>query len=236
MEWFSAIMLFVAKTEGETPTNAPFKDSIRVFRARDAAHAAVRAEAVGRAAGGESRNEDGQTVRWTFVNVIEVINLHENVLEDGTEVFWIWEERAHEDDPTWTGAQAPRRSAEVSDLAEPSIGWRSLALTWFCAQISSVCQVDGQLPSTFAESYRVFRARDMAHAALRAPDVGLLEETDYENDLGETVRWTFLEVIEVQDLGASTLEDGTEVFSILHGGESEEDQDPDDAQAPAEVG
>lgn len=87
MGWYSAKLLFVAVVDGRLPADALVEESSRVFQALDLEQAAVRAEEIGHTAVHDYENEDGQTVEWTFVKIIELQELCEGTLEDGVEVF-----------------------------------------------------------------------------------------------------------------------------------------------------
>ena len=88
---------------------------------------------------------------------------------------------------------------------------------WFAAKLlfeSSVPNEDGRLLQE--ESIRLIQASDEADARSRACQLGNSEQHQYRNDLGETVAWQFVSVLEIQDLCEESLSDGTEVFSTLH--------------------
>jgi hypothetical protein len=65
------------------------------------------------------------------------------------------------------------------------------------------------------ESIRVFLSDGLDLARHRAEELGRAAEHEYQNEYGELVRWTFVTVLEVQDLCAFELQDGAEVFSVL---------------------
>jgi hypothetical protein len=87
MSLFSAKLLFVATIDGKAPRGALVEESIRVFRASDAADAAKRADEIGRTSVHEYKNDAGQTVQWAFVRTLELQDLCEQTLDDGAEVF-----------------------------------------------------------------------------------------------------------------------------------------------------
>ena len=65
------------------------------------------------------------------------------------------------------------------------------------------------------ESIRLVEAGDESEAKAKATVLGNSEEHEYANVCGETVRWRFVSVLEVQDLCEVKLFDGMEVFSRL---------------------
>lgn len=87
MPWFSAKLLFVARVGDHVPSDAVVEESIRVFRARDEDDAARRALEIGQNPPVEYKNSDGETVEWAFMKVMEVQDICEETLGDGTEVF-----------------------------------------------------------------------------------------------------------------------------------------------------
>lgn len=88
---------------------------------------------------------------------------------------------------------------------------------WHSAKLLFVAVVDGRLPADalVEVSIRVFRASDLAQAAVRAEEIGHAAAHDYKNEDGQTVEWRFVRAIELQDLCEDTLEDGVEVFSLM---------------------
>ena len=59
------------------------------------------------------------------------------------------------------------------------------------------------------------RAQTEERAWEAAKEVGTAAAVAYQNDRGENVAWSFVEVVEVQDLCEETIEHGTEVWSRL---------------------
>jgi hypothetical protein len=87
---------------------------------------------------------------------------------------------------------------------------------WFAAKLlfeSSVREDDGRVLQE--ESVRLIQADDEAQAHSKATNLGPSEEHEYSNEQGETVRWQFVSVLEVQDLCENYVFDGMEVFSTL---------------------
>lgn len=67
----------------------------------------------------------------------------------------------------------------------------------------------------FEESIIVFKMRDDAKASAikkRVEQLGKKASDHYKNQYDETVRWTFREVLEVQEIMGHELADGTEIY------------------------
>lgn len=88
---------------------------------------------------------------------------------------------------------------------------------WFSARLLFEAEVNGGVPrdGLQEESFRLIRANDGAAAEACAREVGEREEHSYANAEGQTVRWRFIRVVEVQEISDSELQHGTEVFSIV---------------------
>ena len=85
--WFAARLLSEDLHPSE-PNAAPlFEESIILLRARDAAEARARSEEMAARSETEYSNPDGHTVRWVFREVLEVQELVDDDIADGTEVY-----------------------------------------------------------------------------------------------------------------------------------------------------
>jgi hypothetical protein len=89
--------------------------------------------------------------------------------------------------------------------------------SWHAAKILFEARVDGRTSADALreESIRVFLSDGLDRARWRAEELGRAAEHEYQNEYGELVRWTFVTVLDVQDLCAFELQDGAEVFSVL---------------------
>jgi hypothetical protein len=89
--------------------------------------------------------------------------------------------------------------------------------SWFSVKLLFESVIDGkaQEQPLCEESIRVLLEENEESARTKAEAIGRGAEHEYQNDAGETVSWRFVSVLEVQDLSAASLEDGTEVFSTL---------------------
>lgn len=85
--WYAAKLLFASTINGEKRQPALCEESIRVLLAETEDDALARAQELGKAGEHDYPNEDGETVNWHFVSVIEVQDLTERELHDGAEVF-----------------------------------------------------------------------------------------------------------------------------------------------------
>lgn len=90
-------------------------------------------------------------------------------------------------------------------------------MNWYAVKLLFQSQIDENPKGDdlWEESIRVLIADDEEAAHAEALKVGKDAEHSYLNEAGETVAWHFREVLEVQDLGLSELQHGSEVFSRL---------------------
>ena len=97
--------------------------------------------------------------------------------------------------------------------------------SWYSAKLVFESTINGVKEPNFLceESIRVLLADSEEDARTRAEQIGRAAEHDYMNEAGESVRWQFVSVLEVQDLSETDLQDGTEVFSKLF---RQDDSDP----------
>jgi hypothetical protein len=86
---------------------------------------------------------------------------------------------------------------------------------WFAAKLLFESSVPDDGRVLQEESIRLIQAADEAQAQSKACLLGPSEEHEYLNEHGETVRWRFVSVLEVQDLCEENVCDGMEVFSTL---------------------
>ncbi len=87
---------------------------------------------------------------------------------------------------------------------------------WYAAKLlfeSSVPDEHGRLLQE--ESIRLIEANDETEANAKAIALGNSEQHEYANPYGQTVRWRFVSVLEIQDLCEASLFDGMEVFSVM---------------------
>ena len=90
-------------------------------------------------------------------------------------------------------------------------------MSWYSALILHESRIKGVSKHEPSLEYSVLLVRaDSSEAAWeRAKAIGKERETEYLNDLGETVSWEFLRVVEVDDLLVESVSDGTEVFGWI---------------------
>ena len=87
MTWFSALLFFECEVIGSPESDPLCEKSVRIFQAAGEEEAMTKAEEIGRGAEHEYSNEEGQTVVWRFVRVLEVQDLAGEELGEGMEVF-----------------------------------------------------------------------------------------------------------------------------------------------------
>ena len=103
--------------------------------------------------------------------------------------------------------------------------------SWYSAKLLFRSTIDGAAVAQplCEESIRIVLAETDEAARVRAAEIGRLAEHEYVNESGELVRWSFVAVLDVQDLCVNELEDGAEVFSRLfrEGNSGAEAAEPD---------
>lgn len=70
------------------PIDTVYEERIVVLRANDEDEAKSKGEEIGRASKEEYQNKDGETVIWEFREVLDVLQLFDDPIKDGTEVYW----------------------------------------------------------------------------------------------------------------------------------------------------
>jgi hypothetical protein len=84
---------------------------------------------------------------------------------------------------------------------------------WYSARLLYREEIEHSPTGVFEEKIIVFTAVD--DTDLITPKLDTLakaREVEFQNQFGETVSWTFQEVLEIQDISAEEVGDGTEVF------------------------
>ncbi len=84
--WFAAKLLFESSVR-EGDGRVLQEESIRLIQADDEAHAHAKATELGTTEEHQYPNEQGETVAWQFVGILEIQDLCEDNLFDGMEVF-----------------------------------------------------------------------------------------------------------------------------------------------------
>ncbi len=94
---------------------------------------------------------------------------------------------------------------------------------WFSARLLFRSSVhDGaETPPLYEESIIIVRGEDDAGASAEAERIGLANEHSYLNPEGLEVRWRFVRLLELQELGETELTSGVEVYSRLFRSASE---------------
>jgi Domain of unknown function (DUF4288) len=93
VDWYSARLLIERTVEGGKPVKPLFEESVVVFKAADDATRGTvkrRANQLGRKANHHFKNAYGETVRWTFRELLEIQEIMTTDLQDGDEVYYRW--------------------------------------------------------------------------------------------------------------------------------------------------
>jgi hypothetical protein len=112
--WFAARILSEAlhpNDANDAPPEALFEETIVLLRARNAREAVRRAHELGAGAEHEYENALGGVVRWVFREVLEVQELLDDEIADGTEVYYTFLDRRQLDE---------RRRALAAKEPEPT--------------------------------------------------------------------------------------------------------------------
>jgi hypothetical protein len=92
MTWFSARLLIERTIDTAKPPKPLFEESVIIFEMPEDGPASAikkRVNQLGRKASHRYKNSYGETVRWTFREVLEVQEIV-GELTDGTEIFYRW--------------------------------------------------------------------------------------------------------------------------------------------------
>jgi hypothetical protein len=84
--WFAAKLLFESSVRDDDDRVLQ-EESIRLIQADDETQAHAKASELGAAQEHQYPNERGEKVHWRFVGVVEVQDLCEDSISDGTEVY-----------------------------------------------------------------------------------------------------------------------------------------------------
>jgi hypothetical protein len=91
LNWYSARIILESILESADPSlpqkEKLFEDRIFVFRAPTDDEARLKAEKLAQEARHEYRNEYGETVSWVFRDLLDVKQLFDPEINDGTEVY-----------------------------------------------------------------------------------------------------------------------------------------------------
>jgi hypothetical protein len=90
-------------------------------------------------------------------------------------------------------------------------------MEFYSARLQFIILVDDGRPKKknhFDESVVVFRAKNFSDAFKRALKWGRSHETNYRNDKGQRVRWSLVDILNLDWVGKKI--DGKEVASNLH--------------------
>jgi len=88
---------------------------------------------------------------------------------------------------------------------------------WYVATLLFECNIENRserLP-TCDEQLRLVSAEDNEEALQKSLLLGNQEEVSYENVYGDVVSWRFLGLVELEEIDADSIGDGTEIKSRL---------------------
>lgn len=88
-------------------------------------------------------------------------------------------------------------------------------MKWFVAVLVMECRVGRDRAELWDEQIRLIRAVNPEDAYQKALTLGKSDHTEWKNSSGQTVRWRFVGLGELQELLDRHLRSGTEVFSTL---------------------
>ena len=88
-------------------------------------------------------------------------------------------------------------------------------MNWYIAKIVfRIITGDGNHMPQFDEQLRLIRANDEQEAFEKAQQIGREEEDSFMNQKNQTVKWTFINIPELNKL--PSLSDGTEIYSRVN--------------------
>ncbi len=87
-KWFAACLLMESLVDSGPPKEKLFEEKVVLVRASSEAEAAKKAERFGRDEDHEYLNADGETVRWVFQELLDLKELFDEAIGDGTEVYY----------------------------------------------------------------------------------------------------------------------------------------------------
>jgi len=90
-------------------------------------------------------------------------------------------------------------------------------MPWYVGRLIVECEVLGeQLEPLVEEQWKLIEAQDDAHAYRAALELGAQENHSYENSAGQTVRWSFRGLSDLEEILAETVGSGTEICSTFY--------------------
>jgi hypothetical protein len=92
-----------------------------------------------------------------------------------------------------------------------------MKLTWYVATLLLACRIENynETPVSCFEQIHLIKAKDGENAYVKSLKLGRSEETSYKNQEGENVYWEFIGLINLEELLADKIQDGTEIRSRL---------------------
>jgi hypothetical protein len=88
-------------------------------------------------------------------------------------------------------------------------------MNWYVAKIVfRIISGDGNHHAQFDEQLRLISAENDCEAFEKASHIGFMNQDSFLNNQSEPVRWRFIDVAELNQLGS--LEDGAELYYHIH--------------------
>jgi len=103
-------------------------------------------------------------------------------------------------------------------------------MKWYVASLIIECRVGREAPELWDEQIVTIRAVDDEAAYLEARRIGKNSETSYKNHQGQTVRWKFRGLADLEELLSKTIRSGTEIHSSLVRGKRKRPRIPEKKQ------
>jgi hypothetical protein len=92
-------------------------------------------------------------------------------------------------------------------------------MSWYVARLIVECEViGGTAESLVEEQWKLIEASDSEVAYRTALQLGADENHSYENSEGQTVRWSFKGLSDLEEILAETIGSGTEICSTFFEG------------------
>lgn len=85
-KWYVATLLITCRVGAQEPTMWTCDEQVRVIRARDPETAYTKAYALGKIEECQYANQDNVTVSWEFAGLVDLAELADDDIEDGTEI------------------------------------------------------------------------------------------------------------------------------------------------------
>ncbi len=86
--WFAARLLFERSFDSGASAPALYEETVVLLKSMSGmAEAEKKAAKLGKSSSHQYKNPDGETVAWTFKEVLEVLRLNDTEIDEGSEVY-----------------------------------------------------------------------------------------------------------------------------------------------------